>query len=69
VAHEPAQLYVLPIFVKCQEPNFRFSVGEAVADKTNKLQVVKMYDLLLLLLIGQVDHDKLPVVQSKSLVD
>lgn len=69
VTHEPAQLNVLSILVKCQEPNFCLSVGETVADKTNELQVVKVDYLLLLLLIGQVDHDKLPVVQSKSFVD
>ena len=69
MAHKPAQFDVLSILVKCQEPNFCRSVGEAVADKTNELQVVKVDYLLLLLLISQVDQDKLPVVQSKSLVD
>jgi len=39
-----------------------------MTDKTNELQVVQVDDLLLQLLISQVDHNKLPVIQSESLV-
>jgi hypothetical protein len=69
VAHKPAQLDVLSILVECQEPNFCDSVCKAVADKANELQVVKVDNLLLLLMIGEVYHNQLSIVLRKPLVD